>query len=110
MILIGIVVYAAALAAFTLAGHEDTAPDLWLPIGALAGYAIGYFASRSPGHRGESEAYVLFFVALGALAIAAVIIVVSPPDPNSAPWMMILGFLMGVMAANYVRLKYPPTR
>ncbi len=110
MILSGIVVYAVALAAFTLAGHEDAAPDLWLPVSALAGYAIGYFASRSPGRRGESEAYILFFAALGALAIAAVIIVMSPPELDSAPWMMILGFVVGIMAATYVRLKYPPTR
>ena len=99
--------YALALALAALAGYDDAATALWLPAGALVGYALGYLVSRSPGRRGESVANLFFFAALGVLMIFAVVIVVSPPAGMSAPWLALLGFVPGVVAASYVRLKHP---
>ncbi len=102
-----LVAYAIALAVLCLTGYEQALPALCLPVGGLAGYAVGYFASRSPGRRGETIANLFFFSALGMLMIMAVFIVVSRPAEATDPWWLgILGFVSGVLAASYVRLKY----
>ena len=110
-ILIWIGAYAAALIILALIGYEDAVPAVWLPVGALAGYALGHLASRSPGQLGKTIANLLFFTALAALMILAVFIVVSRPAETSDAWILaILGAVSGVIAASYVRLKYPPQR
>ncbi len=111
LILTWLVAYAGVLVVLDLVGYEDSSPELWLPVGALAGYAIGYFTSRSPGTRGESAANFLFFAALAALTIIVVLFatmmdVAPPPAPDSTPWLGIIGFVLGVLAAAYVRLKH----
>jgi hypothetical protein len=70
-----IVAYAVVLAALALAGYDEAVPALWLPVGGLAGYGLGYLASRYPGHLGATVANLFFFAALGALMIMAVFIV-----------------------------------
>jgi hypothetical protein len=52
-------------------------------------------------------ANLLFFAALGVLMIMAVFIVASRPAEASDPWWLAtLGFVSGVLAATYVRLKH----
>ena len=110
-ILVWIGVYAVALGALALVGYEDAVPALWLPVGALAGYGLGYVVTRSPGRLGETMANLFFFAALTALMIMAVFIVVSrPAETSDALVLAILGFVSGVIAATYVRLKHPPQR
>lgn len=102
-----VVTYALALAALALAGNEEARWALWLPGGVLAGYGLGYFASRSPGRWGETIANLFFYASLGVLMIMAVFIVVSrPAETPSHWWLGILGFLFGALAASYIRLKY----
>jgi hypothetical protein len=56
-------------------------------------------------------AHLFFFAALAALMIMAVFIVVSRPAETSDPWILaILGAVLGVIAATYVRLKHPAQR
>jgi uncharacterized membrane protein YqaE (UPF0057 family) len=56
-------------------------------------------------------ANLFFFAALTALMIMAVFIVVSrPAETSDALVLAILGFVLGVIAATYVRLKHPPQR
>jgi multisubunit Na+/H+ antiporter MnhF subunit len=56
-------------------------------------------------------ANLFFFAALTALMIMAVFIVVSrPAETSDALVLAILGFVSGVIAATYVRLKHPPQR
>lgn len=110
-ILVWIGAYAVALGALALFGYEDAVPAVWLPVGALAGYALGHLASRPPGRRGETIATLLLIAALTAVMILAVLIVVSRPAETSDPWILaILGAVSGVIAATYVRLKHPPQR
>ena len=74
---------------------------------ALAGYGAGHLASRSLGRPGEVVAAVLFFAALGATTIASAVVVASRTAEASDPWWSAgLGFLAGVLAAAYVRLKH----
>ena len=102
-----VVAYAIALGALALAGYEEALRALWLPGGGLAGYVLGFFACRSPGRRGETMANLFFFGALGALMVMAVFIVASRPAETSSPWVLgILGFVSGVLAASYIRLKH----
>ena len=92
-------------------GYEDAVPAVWAPVGALAGYGLGHLASRSPDRLGKTMANLFFFAALAALMIMAVFIVVSRPAETSDPWILaILGAVLGVIAATYVRLKHPPQR
>lgn len=106
MILGWLVAYAVALATLALSGYDEAVPALWLPGGALVGYGLGYLASRAPGQLGATIANLLFFAALGVLMTMAVFIVVSRPAEASDPWYLaILGFVSGVLAAAYVRLK-----
>jgi hypothetical protein len=101
-----LVAYALVLAALALAGYEEAVPALWLPGGGLAGYGLGYLASRYPERLGETVANLFFFTALGVLMIMAVFIVASRPAEASDPWWLaIIGFVSGVLAATYVRLK-----
>jgi drug/metabolite transporter (DMT)-like permease len=110
-ILFWIGAYAVVLAALALMGYEDAVPAVWAPVGALAGYGLGHLASRSPGRLGETMAHLFFFAALAALMIMAVFIVVSRPAETSDPWILaILGAVLGVIAATYVRLKHPAQR
>jgi hypothetical protein len=110
-ILIWIGAYAVALIVLALMGYEDAVPAVWLPVGALAGYALGHLASRSPGRLGKTIANLFFFAALAAVMILAVFIVVSRPAETSDAWILaILGAVSGIIAATYVRLKYPPQR
>ena len=110
-ILVWIVAYAVVLAALALMGYEDAVPAVWAPVGALAGYGLGHLASRSPGRLGETMAHLFFFAALAALMIMAVFIVVSRPAETSDPWILaILGAVLGIIAATYVRLKHPAQR
>jgi drug/metabolite transporter (DMT)-like permease len=107
-ILVWIGAYAVVLAALALIGYEDAVPAVWLPVGALAGYGLGYLASRSPGLLGETMANLFFFAALAAVMILAVFIVVSRPAETSDPWILaILGIVSGIIASTYVRLKHP---
>jgi multisubunit Na+/H+ antiporter MnhF subunit len=56
-------------------------------------------------------ANLFFFAALTALMIMAVFIVASrPAETSDALVLAILGFVSGVIAATYVRLKHPPQR
>ena len=110
-ILVWIGAYAVALAALALMGYEDAVPAVWLPVGALAGYALGHLASRSPGRLGETIATLFLYAALAALMILAVFIVVSrPAETSDALVLAILGAVSGIIAATYVRLKHPPQR
>ena len=111
IILAWIVAYALALAALALTGYDEALPALWLPVGALIGYSLGYLASRSPGRPGEIRAYLFLIPGLGALMIMAVFIVAAIVAEASDPWWLAsLGFVSGVVAATYIRLKYPPQR
>ncbi len=102
-----LVFYVVALGALALAGYGDALPALRLAAGALAGYGAGYLAARGIGRPGETAAAVLFFAALGATTIASAVIVASRTAEASDPWWSAgLGFLAGVLAAAYVRLKY----
>ena len=102
-----LVFYAAAFSALALAGYGDALPALRLAAGALAGYGAGYLAARSLGRPGEVVAAVLFFAALGATTIASAVLVASRTAEASDPWWSAgLGFLAGVLAAAYVRLKH----
>ncbi len=110
-ILFWIGAYAVALAILALMGYEDAVPAVWLPVGALAGYGLGHLASRSPGRLGETIATLFLYAALAALMILAVFIVVSRPAETSDAWILaILGAVLGIIAATYVRLKRPPQR
>src|SRR5215207_4178239 len=110
-ILVWIGAYAVGLAALALMGYEDAVPAVWAPVGALAGYGLGHLASRSPGRLAKTMANLFFFAALAALMIMAVFIVVSRPAETSDPWILaILGGVLGIIAATYVRLKHPPQR
>ena len=110
-ILVWIVAYAVVLAALALMGYEDAVPAVWAPVGALAGYGLGHLASRSPGRLAKTMANLFFFAALAALMIMAVFIVVSRPAETSDPWILaILGAVLGIIAATYVRLKHPAQR
>jgi hypothetical protein len=110
-ILIWIGAYTVALTALALMGYEDAVPAVWLPVGALAGYALGHLASRSSGQLGKTIANLFFFAALAAVMILAVFIVVSRPAETSDAWILgILGAVSGIIAATYVRLKHPPQR
>ncbi|QIN79655.1 hypothetical protein GBA65_15225 [Rubrobacter marinus] len=101
-----LVFYAVAFSALALAGYDDSLPALRLVAGALTGYVLGYLASRAPGRPGESVATYLFYGALGAMTIAAVFVVTSGTAEASDPWLLAsLGFVSGILAAAYVRLK-----
>ncbi len=80
-------------------------------MGALAGYGVGHLASRSPGRPGETVATLFFFAALGAMTIMSAVIVASrTAEASDAWWLVSLGFVSGVLAVAYVRLKYPAER
>jgi len=60
-----------------------------------------------PDTLGATIANLFFFAALGMLMIMAVFIVASRPAEASDPWWLaIIGFVSGVLAASYVRLKH----
>ena len=102
-----LVFYTVAFSALALAGYDDALPALRLVAGALAGYGVGHLASRSPGRPGEIVATILFYAALGAMTIMAVFIVASRIAESSDPWWLAsLGFVSGILAAAYIRLKY----
>ena len=102
-----LVFYTVAFGALALAGYDDALPALRLVVGTLAGYGVGHLASRSPGRPGEIVATILFFAALGAMTIISAVIVASRTAEASDPWWLAsLGFVSGVFAAAYVRLKY----
>ena len=103
-----LVFYAVAFSALALAGYDDALPALRSVAGALAGYGLGYLASRSSRRPGEAVATLLFYAALAAMAIMSAIIVASQMVEASDPWWLAgLGFVSGVLAAAYVRLKRP---
>ena len=57
------------------------------------------------------KASSVLFAALAGLMIMAVFIVASrPAEASDALVLAILGFVTGVIAATYVRLKHPPQR
>lgn len=106
-----LVFYVVAFGALALAGYDDALPALRLVAGTLAGYGLGHLASRSPGRPGEAVATLLFYAALGTMTIMSAIIVASRSAEASGPWWLAsLGFVSGVLAAAYVRLKHPPRR
>ena len=106
-----LVFYAVAFSVLALAGYDDALPALRLVVGTLAGYGVGHLASRSPGRPGEIVATILFFAALGAMTIMSVVIVASRrAEASDAWWLVSLGFVSGVLAVAYVRLKYPAQR
>ena len=103
-----LVFYTVAFSALALAGHDDALPALRLAVGALAGYGVGHLASRSPGRPGETVATLFFLAALGAMTIMTVFLVASrPAEPSDPWWLASLGFVSGVLAATYVRLRHP---
>jgi hypothetical protein len=102
-----LVFYTVAFGALALAGYDDALPALRLVVGTMAGYGVGHLASRSPGRPGEIVATILFFAALGAMTIISAVVVASRTAEASDPWWLAsLGFVSGVFAAAYVRLKY----
>ena len=102
-----LVFYTVAFSALALAGYDDALPALRLVVGALAGYGVGHLASRSPGRPGEIVATIFFYAALGAIMIMTGFIVAARTAEASDPWWLAsLGFVSGVLAAAYVRLKY----
>lgn len=102
-----LVFYAVAFTALALAGYDDSLPALRLVLGALAGYVVGYLASRSTGRPGETVATFLFYAALGAMTIMSLFIVTSAASVISNPWWLaVLGLVSGVLAAAYLRLKF----
>ena len=102
-----LVFYTIAFSALALAGFDDALPALRLVVGALAGYGVGHLASRSPGRPGEIVATIFFYAALGAMTIMTLLLVASRTAQTSDPWWLAsLGFVSGVLAAAYVRLKY----
>ena len=106
-----LVFYAVAFSVLALAGYDDALPALRLVVGTLTGYGVGHLASRSPGRPGEIVATILFFAALGAMTIMSVVIVASRrAEASDAWWLVSLGFVSGVLAVAYVRLKYPAER
>ena len=106
-----LVFYTVAFSALALTGHDDALPALRLVVGTLAGYGVGHLASRSPGRWGEIVATIFFFAALGAMTIMSAVIVASrTAEASDAWWLASLGFASGVLAAAYVRLKYPVER
>ena len=106
-----LVFYAVAFGALALAGYGDALPALRLVVGALAGYGLGHLASRSARRPGEAAATLLFYAALGAMTIMAAFIVASRTAEASDPWWLAgLGFVSGVLAAAYVRLRRPARR
>jgi hypothetical protein len=106
-----LVFYTVAFSALALAGYDDALPALRLVVGTLVGYGVGHLASRSPGRPGEIVATILFFAALGAMTIMSVVIVASrTAEASDAWWLVSLGFMSGVLAVAYVRLKYPAER
>src|SRR5215203_5319104 len=99
--------YAVAVGALALAGYDDALPALRLVVGTLAGYGVGHLASRSPGRPGETVATILFFAALGAMTVMSAFVVASRTAEASDPWWLAsLGFVSGVFAAAYSRLKF----
>ena len=106
-----LVFYTVAFGALALAGYDDASPALRLVAGTLAGYGVGHLASRFPGRPGEIVATILFFAALGAMTVMSAVIVASrTAEASDAWWLASLGFVSGVFAAAYVRLKYPAER
>ncbi len=106
-----LVFYTVGLGALALAGFGDALPALRLAAAALAGYGVGHLASRSAGRPGEIVATILFFAALGAMTIVSAVVVASrTAEASDAWWLVSLGFVSGVFAAAYVRLKYPAER
>ena len=106
-----LVFYTVAFSVLALAGYDDALPALRLVVGTLAGYGVGHLASRSPGRPGEIVATILFFAALGAMTIISAVVVASRTAEASDPWWLAsLGFVSGVLAVAYVRLKYPVER
>ena len=106
-----LVFYAVAFSALALAGYDDALPALRLVAGTLAGYGVGHLASRSPGRPGEIVATIFFFAALGAMTVMSAVVVAAEAAEASDPWWLAsLGFASGVLAAAYVRLKYPAGR
>jgi hypothetical protein len=102
-----LVFYAVAFIALALAGYDDALPALRLVVGTLAGYGVGHLASRSAGRPGEIVATILFFAALGAMTVMSAFVVASRTAEASDPWWLGgLGFVSGVFAAAYVRLKF----
>ena len=106
-LLVFLVFYAVAFGALALAGYDDALPALRLVVGTLAGYGVGHLASRSPGRPGETVATLLFFAALGAMTVMSAFVVASRTAEASDPWWLAsLGFVSGVFAAAYSRLKF----
>jgi hypothetical protein len=102
-----LVFYTVVFSALALAGYDDALPALRLVVGTMAGYGVGHLASQSPGRAGEIVATILFFAALGAMTIISAVVVASRTAEASDPWWLAsLGFVSGVFAAAYARLKY----
>jgi len=102
-----LVFYAVAFSALALTGYHDALPALRLVAGTLAGYGVGLLASRSSGRPGEIVATVLFFAALGAMTVMSAVVVASRTAEATDPWWLAsLGFVSGIFAAAYIRLKF----